>query len=162
MPDGKIYPELEAAAKRGVYLDACSGMSHFSFATVRHGLARGFVPAIISTDMSIMGRFFVQSLPVLMSKFMNLGLTLDQVIEATTLKPARAIREEGRRGTLKPGTPADITVLELIKGDYLFRDGRGGGSMEGNLLLEPRMVFKAGKMYPAFSRYHIPPVYQDP
>jgi dihydroorotase len=97
-------------------------------------------------------------LPVIMSKFLNLGLTLDQVIEMTTSNPARAIGEEGRKGSLKPGAPADITVMELVKGDYLFSDGKGRGSLRGTLLLEPRMVFKRGEMRPAYSRYQVPPL----
>ena len=159
LKDGTIYPELEAAKKRGVYLDSCHGMNHFSFTIARHGLSRGFIPSIISTDMATSGMPVIQSLSVLMSKFLNLGLTLDQVREMTTLNPAKAIGEEGTRGTLKIGNPADITVMELLKGDYLFGDGKGCESLRGTLLLEPRMVFKSGEMRPAYSRYHIPPLY---
>jgi dihydroorotase len=157
--DGTIYPELETAKKRGVYLDSCHGVNHFSFTIARHGLARGFIPSIISTDMAITGLPVIQSLSVLMSKFLNLGLTLDQVIEMTTLNPAKAIGSEGTRGTLKAGVPADITVMELLKGDYLFSDGKGCESLRGTFLLEPRMVFKSGEMRPAYSRYHIPPLF---
>ncbi len=158
--DGTVYPELEAAQKRGVYLDCCHGLNHFSFPIARHALAKGFLPSIISTDMGVRGLPAVQSLAVLMSKFLNLGLTLDQVIKMTTRNPARAIGEGDRRGTLNAGIPADITVLELRKGDFLFSDGTGGESLRGEILLEPRMVFKAGKLYPAHSRYHIPPVFK--
>ena len=159
LKDGTIYPELEAAKKRGVYLDSCHGLNHFSFTVARHGLAQGFIPSIISTDMATGGFAAVQSLSVLMSKFLNLGLTLDQVIEMTTLNPAKAIGEEGNRGTLKAGVPADITVMELLRGDYLFSDGKGCESLRGTFLLEPRMVFKSGEMRPAYSRYHIPPLF---
>jgi dihydroorotase len=157
--DGTIYPELEAAKKRGVYLDSCHGVNHFSFTIARHGLAQGFIPSIISTDMATSGLPVIQSLSVLMSKFLNLGLTLDQVIEMTTLNPAKAIGSEGTRGTLKAGVPANITVMELLKGDYLFSDGKGCESLRGTFLLEPRMVFKSGEMRPAYSRYHIPPLF---
>ena len=159
LPDGTVYPELEAARKRGVYLDACHGINHFSFTVVRHALARGFIPHIISTDLSANNSSVTQSLPVVMSKFLNLGLSLDQVIEMTTVNPARAVGEEGRRGSLKIGMPADITILEGVKGDFLFSDGKGRGSLRGALLLEPRMVFQSGEMRPAYSRYHIPPVF---
>jgi len=159
LPDGTVYPELEAARKRGVYLDSCHGMNHFSFTVVRHALARGFIPHIISTDLSANNSSVTQSLPVIMSKFLNLGLSVDQVIEMTTVNPARAIGEEGRRGSLKIGMPADITILETVKGDFLFSDGKGRGSLRGAFLLEPRMVFQSGEMRPAYSRYHIPPLY---
>jgi dihydroorotase len=159
LEDGTVYPELDAARKRGVYLDSSHGMNHFSFAVARHALAQGFFPSIISTDLSANNSSVTQSLPVIMSKFLNLGLTLDQVIEKTTSNPARAIGEEGRKGSLKVGTPADITVMELVKGDYLFSDGKGRGSLRGTLLLEPRMVFKKGEMRPAYSRYQVPPLF---
>ena len=156
--DGTIYPELEKARERGVFLDACHGLWHFNFTIARQALAKGFKPAIISTDMSAMNLSIVQSLPVTMSKFLNLGLTLDEVIAMTTIHPARAIREESRLGSLQVGMPANITVFELLKGDFLFGDGKGRESMRGNLLLEPRMVFKRGERHPAYSRYQIPPI----
>jgi len=159
LPDGTVYPELEAARERGVYLDSCHGINHFSFTVARHALARGFIPQIISTDLSANNSPVTQSLPVVMSKFLNLGLSLDQVIEMTTVNPARALGEEGRRGSLKIGMAADLTILETVKGDFLFSDGKGRGSLRGTLLLEPRMVFQSGEMRPAYSRYYIPPVF---
>ena len=160
LKDGTIYPELEKARQRGVILDSCHGIWHFSFAVARVGLARGFKPDVISTDISVPNLLVLQSLPVTLSKFLCLGLSLEEVVAMATINPARVLKEEERRGSLKPGLPADITVLELVKGDFLFSDGRGGGSLRGDQLLEPRMVFKAGEMSPAYSRYHIPPLYE--
>jgi dihydroorotase len=159
LADGTVYPELEAARKRGVVLDSSHGLNHFSFTVARLAIDMGFVPTVISTDMVPIVRPAAQSLAVVMSKFMNLGLSLDQVIEMTTLNPARALGEEQMRGTLKPGVRADITVLERVEGDYVFCDGNGGERMNGTFLLEPRMVFREGVAMPAFSGYHIPPVY---
>ena len=161
LKDGTIYPELEKARQRGVVLDSCHGLWHFSFTIARHALAQGFKPDVISTDMFIPNILVTQSLPVVMSKFLNLGLGLEEVIAMTTTNPARVLREEDRRGSLRTGMPADITILELVKGDFLFGDGKGRGSLRGNLLLEPRMVFKEGEMRPAYSRYHIPPLFKD-
>lgn len=158
LKDGTIYPELERARDRGVYLDACHGLWHFKFSIARLGLARGFKPSLISTDLTPLGLHVVQSLPVTMSKFLNLGLTLEEIIAMTTINPATALGEEDRLGSLKAGMTANITVLETMKGDFLFSDGNGGESMRGDLLLEPRMVFIQGEMMPAYSRYHIPPM----
>jgi len=160
LKDGTIYPELEKARHRGVVLDSCHGLWHFSFTIARHALTQGFKPDVISTDMSIPNILVTQSLPVVMSKFLNLGLSLEEVIATTTINPARVLKEEERRGSLRLGMPANITVLEITKGDFLFGDGKGRGSLRGNLLLEPRMVFQAGEMKPAYSRYHIPPLFQ--
>jgi dihydroorotase len=159
LKNGTVYPELAAARERGVFLDSCQGLNHFSFTIARHAIAGGLIPSIISTDMASIVRPAAQSLTVVMSKFINLGLTVEQVIEMTTMNPAKALGEESRRGSLKPGMAADITVLELTKGDYLFGDGTGGEMMHGDRLLEPRMVFKGGEAMPAYSGYHLPPVY---
>jgi dihydroorotase len=160
LKDGTIYPELEEAQKRGVVLDSCHGLNHFSFTIARHAIAKGFIPTVISTDMSTIGLPVVQSLAVVMSKFLNMGLSVAQVIEMTTVNSAKALGEEDKRGSLRPGMSADITVLELLQGDYLFGDGTGRESMHGKLLLEPRMVFKGGEPMPAYSRYHIPPLFK--
>jgi dihydroorotase len=160
--DGTAYPELVSAQERGVLLDSCHGLNHFSFKIARHALRCGLEPYLISTDMAPPGRLAVQSLAVTMSKFIHLGLELDKVIAMTTANPARALKEEGRRGSLTPGMPADITVIEAKKGDYAFSDGRGGEVVRGEVLLEPTMVFKAGRMMPAYSGYHIPPVCPRP
>lgn len=158
--DGTVYPELEAAQKRGLVLDSCHGLNHFSFTIARHAISKGLIPTVISTDMTSTGLPVIQSLAVVMSKFLNLGLNLDQVIEMTTINPAKALGEEGRRGGFKPGMSADITVMELVQGEYLFGDGTGCESMHGKVLLEPRMVFKSGEAMPAYSRYHIPPLFK--
>jgi dihydroorotase len=160
LKDGTIYPELEGAQKRGVVLDSCNGLNHFSFSIARHAIAKGLIPTVISTDMSTIGLPVVQSLAVVMSKFLNMGLSVVQVIEMTTINSAKALGEEDKRGSLRPGMSADITVLELLQGDYLFGDGTGGESMHSKLLLEPRMVFKEGEPMPAYSRYHIPPLFK--
>jgi dihydroorotase len=157
--DGTIYPELGKARQRGVVLDTCHGLWHFSFTIARHALAQGFKPDVISTDISVPNLLVTQSLPVTMSKFLCLGLSLEEVIAMTTLNAARVLGEEDGRGSLKPGLPANITVLEVLKGDFLFGDGKGRESLRGSLLLEPRMVFQSGEMRPAYSRYHIPPLY---
>jgi dihydroorotase len=159
--DGTVYPELDSAKRRGVVLDACHGMNHFSFTIARHAIERALLPTVISTDMSITGFHVLQSLPVVMSKFLNLGLRLTQVIEMTTVNPARALRKEERVGSLKVGRDADITVLEQVRGEYLFGDGTAGDSLKGEVLLEPRMVLKTGKPMPAYSRYHLPSI-QEP
>jgi len=159
LKDGTIYPELGKARQRGVVLDSCHGLWHFNFTIARHALAQGFNPDVISTDLSIRNILVTQSLPVVMSKFLNLGLSLEEVIGMTTIHPARVLREEDRRGSLRPGMPADITILEIVKGDFLFGDGMGRETLRGNLLLEPRMVFQAGEIRPSYSRYHIPPLY---
>lgn len=159
--DGTVYPELIAAQKRGVVLDACHGLNHFSLTVARQAIAQGILPTVISTDLCTVVIPSAQSLAVVMSKFLNLGLSLDQVIEMTTINPAKALSEDQTRGSIEPGRIADISVLELIEGDFQYTDGNGGESMTGKLLLEPRMTIKNGNPTPAFSRYHIAPAFDD-
>ena len=154
-PDGTIAQELWDAQKRGVILDACHGLWHFSFEVAKHALKQGLLPTVISTDLAEPNVTVVQSLLVTMSKFLNLGLTIDQVVEMATVKSAIAIGEPNR-GTLRPGNIADISVLELVQGDFIFSDGRAGNRLRGKMLLEPRLVIKSGKEMPCCSRYHVP------
>jgi dihydroorotase len=156
--DGKVQPELESAHKRGVVLDSSHGLNHMSFTIAQKAIARGLVPTVISTDMAMWGLPVVQSLAVVMSKFLNMGIDLYEVIRMTTSSPAEVLGVDSKRGSLKVGNSADLTVFELVKGDYIFSDGAGGEKMRGEVLLEPRMVLKGGKIRPSYSRYHIPPL----
>lgn len=156
LPDGTIYPELVTARDRGVILDACTGRTHLSFKAARHALAQGLAPSVISTDANASNLSDVQSLLVTMSKFLNLGLSVEQVVAMTTANPARVLGEQERRGSLKPGMPADVTILEVIEGDFLFSEGKAGHTLKGQHLIEPRLVLKNGRTHPCLSRYRLP------
>jgi dihydroorotase len=156
LPNGTIYPELAAARDRGVILDACTGRTHLSFKAAQHALEQGIAPSVISTDTNASTLSDVQSLLVTMSKFVNLGLSVEQVVAMTTANPARMLGEQERRGSMKPGMPADVTVLEVIEGDFLFSDGKAGNTLKGRQLIEPRLVIKNGRMRPCLSRYRLP------
>ena len=157
LKDGTVYPELLAARDRGVVLDACHGLNHFSLSVARTALELGIYPTVLSTDLCKVVEPSAQSLAVVMSKFLCLGLSLDQIIEMTTVNPAKAVNENLSRGSLAPGRTADISVLELLEGDFVYTDGNGGEKMNGNLLLEPRMTIQNGDLKPAFSHYHTAP-----
>ena len=143
--DGRPLPELLEARERGVILDASPGMNNFSFELAKKALEQGVIPDTVGTDLSvntINGPVF--SLPVVMSYFLALGLSLEQVIAMTTINPARALDEDQRRGSLKVGMGADVSVLEMVEGDFLFSDGKGGNTLRGEWLLEPRLTLKSG------------------
>jgi len=85
-------------------------------------LAEGLMPDVISSDIhqtAIQGPMF--DLPTTLSKFLNLGLSLEDVIACATVNPARAMRLESV-GTLAPGAAADIAIFTLEEGDYRFYD----------------------------------------
>lgn len=154
--DGTVAPELKEAMKRGVVLDVANAASNFRFEVARKGLEQGILPTTLSTDLTAttFNRRAVLSLLVTMSKFLALGLSLHQVIQMTTINPARALREEQRRGSLRIGMPADISILELVEGDFLFFDSlEENTSLKGNHLLIPKLTLKSGVEIEAYSRF---------
>ena len=121
--DGRILAALERARGRGVRTDVGHGGGSFAFSTARAAMATGFRPDSISTDLHagcVNGPCY--SLTTTMAKFMALGLSIDEVIEATTIEPARTIHKEHLIGTLTPGHVADLTVLDLVDEISRFED----------------------------------------
>jgi len=148
-PDGAVLPELREAMDRGVVLDVARGRRQFSFAVARKLMAEGILPTTISTDLcnnNVADRNF--GLTVAMSNFLSLGLGLRQIVEMTTINPARALKADDLIGSLKPGMAADISILELVSGKWRFEDGVGD-TLEANTLITPRMTVKSGRLIPA-------------
>ena len=122
---GEVLPELWEARKRGIIIDIGHGMGSFTFESARQAITQGFLPDTISSDihcLSINGPAY--DLPTTMSKLLNLGVSLAAVIEASTVSPARAIGRDDL-GTLREGTVGDITVLELMEGEFEYQDTAG-------------------------------------
>jgi dihydroorotase len=86
-------------------------------------------------------------LPTTMSKFLLLGLSLDQVVEKVTTAPAQAIGKKGNLGTLKPGRVADAVVFDRRRGQFTFEDSYGEKRV-GRERLVPRAVVRGGVVYP--------------
>jgi dihydroorotase len=121
--NGKILPEVVDARERGILFDSAHGRSHFSFSTAERALQQGFLPDTISTDLSegnINGP--VYDLPTTMSKFLAMGMDLDQVIERVSIKPAMVFDYDVKIGTLQTGSEADIGIFELREGKFEYVD----------------------------------------
>ena len=142
-PDGSMLPGFREAIERGVVMDVASGSSNLSFEIAKKALAKGILPDTLSTDVSTFYSPRRLILTRLMSKFLALGLSLDKVIEMATINPARVLGEEQRRGSLKVGMPADISILELTEGSFTFVDALKD-TIKGNLLLVPSLTLKSG------------------
>jgi dihydroorotase len=125
--DGHILPEVLAARRRGVFFDLGNGRSgHLRWDIADRVLQDGFLPDTFSTDWTVEGRTAqVIDFPNVMSKFLMLGIPLDQVIACATVHASRTFPVFRNRGTLKPGSPADIAVLELREGTFQFVDNFG-------------------------------------
>ncbi|MBA3326567.1 MAG: amidohydrolase/deacetylase family metallohydrolase [Rhodobacteraceae bacterium] len=131
--DGVIKPAVLAARERGVLFDVGHGMGSFSWRIARKAVAAGFLPDTISSDvhaLCIDGPAY--DLLRTMTKFLALGLSLDQVIAATTCRPAAAIRRPDL-GALTPGAAGDASVVSLkerpigledVEGEIVHHDSR--------------------------------------
>jgi dihydroorotase len=124
--DGRVNPALFEGRKRGVLFDVGHGGGSFAWRIAAPAIKEGFVPDSISTDLHVgsMNAGMKDMLNV-MSKFLALGLPLEDVIRRSTWNPARQIKQEGL-GHLSPGALADVAVLRLEKGQFGFVDSFGG------------------------------------
>lgn len=142
---GIVNPVLFQARKRGLIFDVGHGAGSFWFRHAVRAVAQGFIPDSISTDLHIKN----VNGPVLntlttMSKFLNMGLPLQEVIYRTTLTPAQEIGHP-ELGTLDVGAEADVAVIALQEGDFVFTDC-GKAKMCGNKRLECVLTVRRGEI----------------
>ena len=143
-PEG-LMPEFREAVERGVVLDTANGGMYVNYGVVRAALEAGIIPTTLSTDMATLGGLFSPPLTQVMSQFLALGLDLGRVVEMATAAPARVLGMADRLGSLAPGMPADISVLEPVAGDWEFPDSEGELLMGGTTLV-PALTIKAGEV----------------
>ncbi len=141
--NGKVRPYVWDAQKRGVVFDVGHGGGSFMYDQAIPAMEQDFKPNSISTDLHIgsMNGGMKDMLNV-MSKFLNMGLTLEEVIEVSTWAPARYILRE-ELGHLSMGSEADIAVFSLEKGDFGFIDTRGW-KIKGDQKLVCELTIRAG------------------
>ncbi|NLE77458.1 MAG: amidohydrolase/deacetylase family metallohydrolase, partial [Chloroflexi bacterium] len=135
---GEVRPDVLAARGRGIWTDVGHGSGSLDFAVARRALALGFLPDSLGTDLHTLNlRGPVFDMATTLSKFLALGLSLEQVIAAATAGPARLLGRAGELGTLAQGAAGDVTLLGLEDGRFSFRDS------QGNLLeAEQRLVVR--------------------
>jgi dihydroorotase len=143
---GYILPEVIAARRRGVRFDLGNGrVGHLRWDIAERVLKAGFLPDTFSTDWTPEGRAAqVIDFPNVMSKFLMLGMSIDQVVACATANAARAFEVFRNRGTLNVGAPADIAVLELKEGNFEFVDNYEN-KRTGRQRLFPSATVLAGK-----------------
>jgi dihydroorotase len=152
--DGKVRPAVRAARDRGVVFDVGHGGGSFNWRVCERALAQGFTPTTISSDLhvyNVNGPVF--DLITTVSKFLLLGMPLDDALAKVTAVPARVVGMEGKIGTLAPGAEGDAVVLDLQEGAFRFVDSHGE-ERTGNLRLVPTAVVKAGTEYPVAMHPH--------
>ncbi len=145
---GAIKPAVFAARQRGVLFDVGHGMGSFAFKTARAMLAAGFVPDTISSDLHILnleGPVFDQA--TTLSKFLNLGMPLADVIRATTVNAAAAIRRP-ELGTLRRGSAGDATIFSVSEGRFPFVDSLGEQMIGSKKIKIDGVVLKGSWWHP--------------
>jgi dihydroorotase len=146
---GHILPEVLAAHRRGVWFDVGNGQTgHMRWDTIDRIMQAGFWPDTFSTDWNVNSpKTGVIDFPNCMSKFLELGMTLDQVIARATVNPSRVFPLFNDRGTLNVGAPADVAVLELRQGTFEFLDNYEN-KRSGKQRLFPSGTVLGGKRVP--------------
>ena len=145
--------EIRRARSRGVLFDACNGRGNFLFRVAEPAIRAGFLPDVISSDNTVYGNYRhpLISLPRILSKYLMLGMSLEDVLDCATLVPARWLYRE-ELATLEAGTCADIAVWKLKEGDYTFRDV-SGEQRTGHQMLTPQMTIRDGEIVYAQSDF---------
>lgn len=142
--NGRVLPEVLEAQKRGILFDCAHGSMNFSLDVAKTAISEGFLPDIISSDLSTLS--FMKppaySLAHILTELLNLGMSFEELLPRVTTIPAR---QTGYRpeGFLVPGAPADLALFRVEKKKILFRD-HYGGRMEGDRILRPMMTIKNG------------------
>lgn len=143
--NGKVKPSVFEAQKRGIIFDVGHGGGAFSWRQAVPAFQQGFYPNIISTDLhaeSMNGG--MKDMSNLMSKFLNMGMSLPDVILRSTWNPANVVKRTDL-GNLSVGVDADIAVFNIRKGDFGFLDIRNT-KLKGTQKLEAELTIRDGKI----------------
>ena len=146
--NGKLLAAALEAKKRGVVIDVGHGGGSFDYTIAEPAIAQGLLPDTISSDIHALSGNTpgMPYLPWVMSKFLNMGFSLDEVVALATINPARIIGRVDKLGTLQTGAPADVSILELIEEQVTFVDTRKN-SRQGNRWLKPVQTVRAGRPF---------------
>ncbi len=143
--NGTLYPFITEARERGVQFDVGHGGFSFWFSTASKAIPQGHLPNTISTDVHSGSYYLMRAtMPGVMSKLMNLGLSLNQVVEMSTSAPASWMKRP-ELGNLSAGSTADVAVLELERGEFGFVDS-GLTRLKGDRRLNCQMTIVGGKI----------------
>ena len=143
-PEGRLRPAVLEAQRRGVIFDVAHANGHFDFDLVARAMDQGLRPDIISTDLHRMsGTGPVVDLPTTLTKFLMLGLELDEIIGNCTVNAARAIGWDDRIGVLEIGREADVAVLEVLDEEATLEDSVGNRRTHGQRIAA-RHAIRAG------------------
>jgi dihydroorotase len=149
LADGSLISQVQEARENGVYFDVGVGGGNFTFASAQAVIDQGFMPDTISSDITAMGIYAgpVFSLTECMGKVMTLGISFEDAIRMTTSKPAEILGIADDLGSLSVGTTADISIVDLVDGDFSFIES-SGTTKAGSQAIKPVMAIKDGVPQP--------------
>ena len=143
--DGRVKPFVFEAVEKGIVFDVGHGGGSFTWRQAIPALEQGFMPTVISTDLHTESmNAAMKDMCNLLSKFMAIGMTLEEVIARATWAPARVINRPDL-GHLSVGAEADIAVLNLLEGDFGYVDVRRK-RVNGHQKLEAELTLRAGRI----------------
>jgi dihydroorotase len=142
---GQLRPFVKAAQQKGILFDVGHGGAGFWFSQAIPAFKQGLSPNTFGTDLH---RFSMnagmKSMLNVMSKYLNIGMPLNDVIERASWNAAKAIKRNDL-GHLSEGAVADIAILSVLNGKFGFIDA-GGNKIEGDRKLEAELTIRAGKI----------------
>ena len=142
---GKVRPFVLEAQKRGILFDVGHGGAGFWFSVAITAMKQGLLPNSFGTDLH---RFSMnsgmKSMLNVMSKYLNMGMSIEDIILRATWYPAKSIKREDL-GQLSEGAVADVAILSLQQGKFGFIDA-GGNRLDGDRKLEAELTIRAGKV----------------
>jgi dihydroorotase len=147
---GQLLPLVRKAKERGVIFDVGHAGGHFDFNLVERAMGEGIVPDIISSDLH--GRLaqpgfgVVGDLTTTLTKFLPLGLSLEQIIANCTVNAARVIGWQGRIGSLEVGREADIAILKVVDEPTKLRDSVGAERLHKQRIAA-KWTIRAGEIF---------------
>lgn len=147
---GKLLPQVRKAKERGVIFDVGHAGGHFDFNLVERAMGDGLAPDIISSDLHSRlaqpGFGVVGDLLTTLTKFLPLGLTLEQIIANCTVNAARAVGWQDRIGSLEVGREADIAVLQILDDPVTLRDSVGAEKLHRQRIAA-KWTIRAGEVF---------------
>jgi dihydroorotase len=147
---GKLLPLVRRAKERGVIFDVGHAGGHFDFNLVERAMGEGIVPDIISSDLhgrlSQPGFGVVGDLPTVLTKFLPLGLSIEDIVAKCTVNAARVVGWQERIGSLEVGREADIAVLQIVDDPVHLRDSVGAERLHKQRIAA-RWTVRAGEVF---------------
>ena len=147
MEDGSVHPAVRDARERGVIMDDCHGRVHWSIPHLRQAVKEDFLPDIISSDAVRVSEYVRPGFSLLYALCMlsAVGVPTEKLLQCVTINPARALGIQDRAGALKPGMPADVTVMDIVDAGRDFADNYGN-TIPGDRMFVPLLTMVDGRV----------------